>query len=266
MPAVAASRPLRRFLRFSVRAMIVLVMAIGAALGWFLRSAHIQRDAVAAIRRAGGSVEYDWEWREGSSVVGGNDRAPEWLVNLIGVDYFGHVSRVRFLGLWTGTDTVTAQVGRLTELEKLSLIISAISDTELAHLKGLKSLTSLDLIHSDLVTDAGLVHLKALTSLSELNLSGDQVTDAGLAHLSSLTTISILNLKDTQVTDVGLLELQGLTNLSELSLYGTLVTDAGLAHLTRLTKLSRVDLALTRVTDVGANELQRALPNLTITR
>jgi hypothetical protein len=53
------SHPWRRFLRFSVRGMIVLVLVIGAGLGWIVRNAHIQRDAVAAIKSAGGRVYYD---------------------------------------------------------------------------------------------------------------------------------------------------------------------------------------------------------------
>ena len=44
------SHPWRRFLRFSVRGLIVVVLVIGAGLGWIVRQAHIQRDAVAAIR------------------------------------------------------------------------------------------------------------------------------------------------------------------------------------------------------------------------
>jgi hypothetical protein len=48
------SRPWRRFLRFSVRGLIVLVLVIGVGLGWIVRRAHIQRDAVSAITKAGG--------------------------------------------------------------------------------------------------------------------------------------------------------------------------------------------------------------------
>jgi hypothetical protein len=36
------SRPWRRYLRFSVRGLIVLVLLIGAGLGWTVRSARIQ--------------------------------------------------------------------------------------------------------------------------------------------------------------------------------------------------------------------------------
>ena len=41
----------RRFLRFSVRGLLVLVLVIGAGLGWIVRQAHVQRDAVAALAK-----------------------------------------------------------------------------------------------------------------------------------------------------------------------------------------------------------------------
>ena len=57
------SRLWRRLQRFSVRGMIVVVLLVGGSLGWFVRSARIQREAVAAIEKAGGGVSYDWERR-----------------------------------------------------------------------------------------------------------------------------------------------------------------------------------------------------------
>jgi hypothetical protein len=57
--AKPVSRPWRRCLRFNVRGLIVVVLVIGVGLGWVVRQAHGQRDAVAAILRAGGVVEYD---------------------------------------------------------------------------------------------------------------------------------------------------------------------------------------------------------------
>ena len=108
------SRPWRRFLRVSVRGLIVLVLVIGAGLGWLVRSAQVQGDAVAAIRRAGGSVSYDWERNNGKSVPGGKPWAPKWLVDLIGVDYFALVTSV-----WlkpAPTDGAFIEVGHLTQL------------------------------------------------------------------------------------------------------------------------------------------------------
>jgi cytoskeletal protein RodZ len=48
----------RHWLRLSVRGLVVLVLLIGAALGWMVRSARIQRDGALAITAAGGSVDY----------------------------------------------------------------------------------------------------------------------------------------------------------------------------------------------------------------
>jgi hypothetical protein len=89
--------PLRRFLRFSVRGLIVVVLVIVVWLGWIVQQAHVQRDAVAAIRRSGGEVFYDWEWKDGHRIIGGEPWPPRWLVHLVGVDYFGQVTTVQLL-------------------------------------------------------------------------------------------------------------------------------------------------------------------------
>jgi internalin A len=177
------SRPWRRYLRFSVRALIVLVLLIGAGLGWLVHQAHVQRDAVAAIREAGGAVRYDWEWSNGNSLPGGEPWAPRWLVNLIGVDYFGHVTAAVSHHMSAATsDAIIVQVGRLTRVWSLNLHDSCISDSGLVHLKGLTNLHVL-LLYRTQVSDAGLVHLKGLTNLSALQLDGTQVTDAGVEEL-----------------------------------------------------------------------------------
>ena len=182
MSANHVSRPWRRFLRFSVRGMIVLVLVIGAGLGLFVHEAHVQRDAVAAIKKAGGSVSYDWAWKDGTSVPGGKPWAPRWLVDLVGVDYFGHVTIVWSPPRAGSTDATLAQIGRLTQLQVLDLPESFISDAGLAHLEGLTNLFDLGLEGTQ-ITDAGLAHLKGLTSLTGLWLEGTQVTDAGMNEL-----------------------------------------------------------------------------------
>jgi hypothetical protein len=56
MPEQLSPKAWRRRLRISVRGLIVLVLIIGAELGWIVQGARIQREAVAAIRRDGGVV------------------------------------------------------------------------------------------------------------------------------------------------------------------------------------------------------------------
>jgi hypothetical protein len=230
------SRPWWNYVRFSLRALIVLVLLIGLCLGWLVRSAQVQRDAVAAIKKAGGSVRYDWDW-SGGVIMGGKPWAPKWIVDLIGADYFGHVATVTLTA--KATDATLAHVGRLTRLDALFARSSSVSDT-------------------------ALVHLKALTNLSQLDLGSSQVTDAGLVHLKGLTKLSLVWLRGTHVTDAGVVDLKALTTLAYLELNGTHVTDAGLAHLKGLTKLSILEVYDTEVTDAGIDELRRALPTLAI--
>jgi hypothetical protein len=229
----------RRYLRFSVRGLILVVLAMGVWLGWLVRSARIQREAVAAITKAGASVEYNRGWTSGDYIPGRKPSKPGRLANLIGVDYFSHVTDVWLLSSSTVTDEVIAQAGRLAHAERLHLYRSSISDV-------------------------GLAHLKRLTNLAYLDLGGTQVSDAGLAHLRGLTKLSYLDLGSTRISDAGLAHLKGLTRLSILGLGHTQVSDAGLAHLKGLTNLSSVGLSGTQVTGAGVEELQRELPRLKI--
>jgi Leucine-rich repeat (LRR) protein len=265
----SASRPWRRFLRFSVRGLIVLVLVIGVGLGWIVRSAHMQREAVAAIRNSGGIVFYDWEWSNGTNIPGGKLWARAWLEDRFGVDYFSHVTFVRITP-GEGDDAAILQVGRLTGLEILNhdhsgdciVYSSTLSDPGLAHLKGLTSLSQLTLNLSDThVTDAGLVFLKGLTNLSQLDLSGAPITGTGLAHLKGLTKLNRVGLRRTHVTDAGLMHLKGLMPLSDVDLMGTRVTDGGLMNLKGLTNLSSLILDGTQVSDTGLAHL-KGLTNL----
>jgi hypothetical protein len=209
--------PWRRFLGFSVRGLIVVVLAIGAGLGWIVHQAHVQRDAVAAIEENGGGVGYSWEWRDGNRIPGGKPWAPRWLVELVGVDYFVHVTAVWLFSTSKAPDATLAQVGRLTRLQALFDYSSSVSDAGLAHLTGLIELSLLSLPDTR-VTDGGLAPLKGLTKLTQLDLSRTRVTDAGLSHLTGLRELSRLGLGGTQITHAGLVHLQGSTNLSVLVL------------------------------------------------
>ena len=209
MPADRVSRRWRKYLRFRVRGLLVLVLVIGLGLGGMIlwvRSARVQRVAAAEILKAGGSVTYVRGFLA-NPFAAQNSWAPRWLGEWIGQDYFDPVTVVGLNQVSkANTAVVLVCVGRLTQLERLQL-------------DGLS------------VGDAGLVHLEPLTGLSYLDLSGTQISDAGLVHIESLTKLSILYLGRTRVTDAGLIHLKGLTRLSELHLDGTQVSDAGLAQL-----------------------------------
>jgi internalin A len=150
------TRAWRRYLRFSVRGLIIVVLVIGGWLGWIVRGARIQREAVAAIEKADGFVTYDWEWRDGKRLPRGKPWAPQWLVDLIGVDYFGHVTDV-----WLGPRDTDRQLAKVAQLDRTERLFcgSGVTDLGLAHLKGLKNLSVL-LLNDTQVTEAGLKELE----------------------------------------------------------------------------------------------------------
>jgi hypothetical protein len=52
-------KPRRRVLRFSLRAMLLLVVVIGAALSWTMHKVRQQAKAVAALEGMGCTIDYD---------------------------------------------------------------------------------------------------------------------------------------------------------------------------------------------------------------
>jgi hypothetical protein len=70
----------------------------------------------------------------------------------------------------------------MNQLGCLLLQDTKVSDTGLAHLKGLESVSYLWLENTG-VSDAGLEHLKGLPKLRSLGLGGTKVTDAGVKAL-----------------------------------------------------------------------------------
>jgi internalin A len=256
--------PLRRYLRLSVRSLIVLVLMAGAWLGWLVRGARVQRNAVAAIEKAGGRVMYDWQWRDGTIVPNGKPWLPQWFVDHLGVDYFHDVSRVVFPA--KASDAEMAHLGNLTRVDTLVLDPSNVSDRELAQLDRLKNLRWLTISTSIGSTDTRIMPLKVLTRLRGLNLDQTDVTDAGLKHLNHFTGLELLGLAGTEISDAGLANLGGLTALKHLFLDRTQVSDEGLVRLKPLTNLAQVQLKATKVTDAGVAELKKSVPNLRLFR
>lgn len=181
----------RPHFRLSVRAMMGLVLVLAVAMGLYVRSVHIQQDAVAAIRKAGGSVDYDWRWGNYNPDILDNDgkwRAPRWLARIVPVDYVANVVYVSLIPRKRNDpkradDATLSHVGRLRHVTYLRLTDTAI-------------------------TDAGMVHFKNLTHLRDLQLDRTRVGDAGLAHLRGLKGLRMVWISGTRVTDDGVLDLE----------------------------------------------------------
>jgi hypothetical protein len=198
-------KPKRRWFRYSLRTLLLLVTVISVGFGWLgikVRQAQRQKEAVETIRKSNCFVAYDYQidshdFYDSRETPPG----PVWLHKLFGIDFFGNVDCV----FWRKSE---------------------IADADLVRLKEFTHLRFLHLDHPEIV-DADLVHVQAFAKLKSLNLDKTQITDAGLAKLQSLTQLERLCLSETQVTDAGLAKLQALTKLKYVQLQNTQVTDAG---------------------------------------
>jgi hypothetical protein len=258
----------RRHLRLSLRGLIVVVLVIGLALGHFVRRVRIQAEAVAAVRKLGGSVLYDWQF-DGKQYryEKGTGAAlktvpwwPGWLVDRLGDDYFGAVTEVYFRrevpdnGLTTPTpaqyDQVLGHVGNLDRLASLCFFDTGVSDAGLAHLERLASLQTLIIRGDNQISDAGITHLRGMRRLRNLVLDDCQITDAALISLKGLPTLESLSLIRTRVSDAGMVLLKDLTHLEHLWLDETNTSDAGLIPLVKsLTQLQSISLSRTSITN-----------------
>ena len=84
-------KPRRRWLQFSLRTLVVLMLLLGAGFGWLAHEvdrARTQQKAVAAIEKLGGRVECE-------AVSGGMIRtAVAWLGKLFGEALSGDITQV----------------------------------------------------------------------------------------------------------------------------------------------------------------------------
>ncbi len=280
----------RRWLRFSLRSLMLFVFGAGvvlATLGREIARAQRQHTAVVAIVSAGGAVWYNSETKQGEESAW-----VRWLRDIVHEDCFVHVDRVEMrsgtldldqlfrrielegkLGLSKRrtefTDQSIDQLSTLRELRQLSLRFRDITDVGRERLAPLSNLESLNLSRTK-VSNSGLRHLRALQKLRHLDLSGTAVTDEGLSDLSELPDLEELvvgvtfdgegrnrkRIEAAQITDDGVVRLAGLRQLRGLNLRGTRVTDDGLGALRTLDHLTTLDLIETRVTDAGVAFLE----------
>ncbi len=275
---------MRRFLRFSTRTVMMVVLVAGIWLGWLVHAARIQRSAVTAIQNAGGQVWYSWQTGSLDDFRPNAEERPwwpSWVIDRFGVDLFSSVIKVELGGERT-TDREMMRVGNLTRLEYLSVVgggrlgtggfkhlarltnlrrldlrSTSITDAGLSCVAGLDNLQELDLSTCGELTDAGLAHLKALRRLVKLVLEQTAITDNGIEFIENLTSLRELYLNGDSITDEGLARLKALNRLEVLGAHDcTAITDSGLVHLAGLSRLKALALSRSQVTDAGLRSLK----------
>jgi len=143
MPTQPATRRHRLRPRLRLWGLMGLVVMFAAGLGWIVHQAKVQRDAVAAIERAGGGIRYNWQQENRcfpnllGTVLDKPPGVPRWLVRWLGPDYFCHVDSVVLDG--KGTDADLEHIGRLTSITYLLIGDNQFTDAVLVHLRDLTS-------------------------------------------------------------------------------------------------------------------------------
>ncbi len=243
MPSQPSAQSWRCLLRFSVRALMALIFVLGVGLGWVIHRAQIQRDAVAAIDRAGGHFSYSWQRSKGVVVFPiPKPPWPNWLRRRLGPDFLDNVNYVYLQGEQCNDESLRS-VCRLPWLEDLSVVNTSVTDASADELRQLKHLRSLDL-RLNRITSRPLRYIGEMSELRELTLSMKLSPvpwkDEDMAFLKRLTKLEKLTLSSAALTDAWLVYIEGLPNLKSLQLYDMPITAAGLDHLTGLSNLKAV--------------------------
>jgi hypothetical protein len=116
---------MRRYLRISLRAMLVAVLLCGVALGVFVHRAERQRAAVAEIERLGGYVGYEASDPDAGIMAWGSGLGTSSLcnrvANVVGLDY---VYRVTWFSHFPeGTEKCLPHLHRLPHLSQIIILI-----------------------------------------------------------------------------------------------------------------------------------------------
>jgi len=208
----------RRWFRYSMRTMLVVVTVLCVLLALVIVPAERQRRTVQKIRALGSASKavYDYEY-EGRRGWGAELRGPEWLRRWIGVDYFQHVVSVH-LQLSPGGEVTPDDLSNLSGLRHLAVYGMPITDDGLHKLARLRNLESLSFGDSSEITDRGLEHLSSLTELTHLFVASNQITGEGLRPFAAPGKLESLMLTSDNITPLGMEAVARFANLGRLSL------------------------------------------------
>lgn len=260
--------------QFGLRSGLVLVAVVGLVCGWLggaIQQARQQEEICAAIKKAKGHVRYE--------TLGKAIDVPEWLVDVMGNEFFVEVKEVGAID-----DEGLRQAVQLLSLETLWLdpeivgsfdpAIPAFSAGALSQIERLTRLKRLRLDAGKLSAQ-DLMGVRLPGKLEELELFGDNLDDSTLAMVGKLSELQSLRLdlpleylygsdedrRPLPFTDGGLRHLSGLAKLRELRLCNTNLTDGAFAQLQGLNELRDLSIPISKIDGSGLRSLQ-ALPHL----
>ncbi|MCQ9328821.1 leucine-rich repeat domain-containing protein [Pelistega suis] len=171
-----------------------------------------------------GYYNEEGEFEYGETLIG--IAIPDDAFGLEDLHKIAHLKHLEGLSFYyNGLDIIPSDIGKLTQLKKLSLHRNEIS------------------------ADDSLDELSTLTNLEELNLSNNLLSDGNMEYFESLTKLTALkkldlsnNRFDAESGATVLGKIAQLSNLEELDFNGNRLSDCDLSALSKLTNLRKLDL------------------------
>jgi hypothetical protein len=139
-------RPNRRWLRFSLRALLISVTLLCVWSAWYVNRARRQKETVEALRNCGGRVYYDYQFDDDDDaqrlILTAESPWPTGLIETFGIDVLHNVVAVQ---LPNRSDDVIPQLASIPSLRQLWLM-QATDDTimQIAPLSNLEHLSVQD--------------------------------------------------------------------------------------------------------------------------
>ncbi len=231
----------RRWFRFRLRTLLVVLTMLSVPLGWVgweLDQRRREKTAIAWIEEMGGNASLE-----------GSDRSTSWEKTKD--KWFGVTVLHANLN-----STQVSDLSPLTDLNNLEVL--NFNSTHVIDLSALTDLSNLEVLNFNSTQVSDLSPLTELKNLKLLFLGNTKVSD--LSPLAELKNLTSLFLSNTKVSDLS--PLTELKNLTTLFLNGTQVSD--LSPLTELKNLEVLNLSFTKISDDQVQELKLALPNIRI--
>ena len=234
----------RRWLRFGLRTLLILLTVGCVWLAIVFNQCRRQLRAVEAIEQAGGLVGFDYQFDAGKKAV--PSPGPPWLRWIVGDELFRTPVHVEIRGDGIDDAFLAEHLPGVRSAESLSTQSDGITDSALSSISRLSGVKMLHL-NSTKISDAGLAHIERMKELVVLGLDSPNLTDAGVARLADLKLLGALTLDHAQLTPESIRALQRLDRLTYIHIVRHPANESQLASLRQPID---VDFAETPLVDV----------------
>ena len=285
-----------RWLRYSTRGLLVLVLLICVLLGiylWLIQDLREQQALEARLKALNCRVAWGGEWSEWDDNVGmmliGESPTPTWVIAILDGDPNARITYISAYS-YESADELRSALDIADEMPDVTTLVidGKHRDPPRDRLAGFRSIDGIlkfKISQVDITSDAAreigrMTELRSLSfwdvdipdeafdelrgmnrELEFLIVSGTQISSDCLPAIGQLSAMRKLALDRCNIGDKNIESLQQLSKLIQLSLDNTKVTDAALPKLAKISSLRQLTLRGNNITDANLEYLGQ-LPKL----